>query len=620
MHMPIIDLTLSNDAPTLGIVAPEFISTTIDWWTPSKDNGAWADSSVLTANLSSPKLIGAARALSPYFLRIGGSQADMIIYNISTGTNNKDELLDEACRHNLNHCLTQSRWDEVLNFAEATGARLVFTLAYLRNTRLSDDNDSVYYDQQDWDGSNARMLLEYTAKSKHGELGTLYGVELGNELRHKHKATNITRMVAAYDQLRRIVDETWADLNTSTKPKLMGPACTGSNEFSSLIKFIGPHIDIATYHKYHGKGGNPKLASFATSPDFYAHPKSFASQSSAVQKYMIGNNTTINRNNVNSYPSILWVGEGAMAYNSGREGVTNSFISTAWYAAVLSSLSKTQPVSHSVYCRQALIGGYYELISHKTVDPNPDYWMARLWKQLIGRRAIGPIVSNVRKDSLESSKMFAFGCCKAPGQDELLVHAFCSKENDGNAVFVVINVAKSTQFELNITLGTSRTEYILTPKDNQWNARSVMLNGKGPLKVRDDGSLAVSMEGVLRKNFIKTTHVPPKSILFIETHGAVVKQCFEKKPNESSTNTTIKSTMNVNIDNAARNKTKANHRVHKPSAGNISSHNSRMKHESSELDYYSNSLSTHQTQMSLTFSVGFLALFFSTRYFVRRMR
>jgi heparanase 1 len=75
MHMPIIDLTLSNDAPTLGIVAPEFISTTIDWWTPSKDNGAWADSSVLTANLSSPKLIGAARALSPYFLRIGGSQA-----------------------------------------------------------------------------------------------------------------------------------------------------------------------------------------------------------------------------------------------------------------------------------------------------------------------------------------------------------------------------------------------------------------------------------------------------------------------------------------------------------------------------------------------------------------
>jgi hypothetical protein len=147
-----------------------------------------------------------------------------------------------------------------------------------------------------------------------------------------------------------------------------------------------------------------------------------------------------------------------------------------------------------------------------------------------------------------------------------------------------------------------------------------MLNGKGPLKVRDDGSLAVSMEGVLRKNFIKTTHVPPKSILFIETHGAVVKQCFEKKPNESSTNTTIKSTMNVNIDNAAKNKTKANHRVHKPSAGNISSHNSRMKHESSELDYYSNSLSTHQTQMSLTFSVGFLALFFSTRYFVRRMR
>lgn len=527
---------------------------------------------------------------------------DMIIYNISTGAKNQDELLDQACRHNLNHCLTQSRWDQVLNFAEETGGRIVFTLAYLRHTRLSADKDS--YDQQDWDGSNARLLLNYTANSRHGELGTLYGVELGNELRHKHKATNVTRMVAAYEDLRRIVDETWAKMHANIKPKIMGPACTGSNEFASLIKYIGPHIDIATYHKYHGKGGDSRLATIATRPNFYAHPKSFATQSSAVKKYMIGSNTTTKKNDINSYPSILWVGEGAMAYNSGREGVTNSFISTAWYASLLSSLSKTQPVPHSVYCRQALIGGYYELISHKTMDPNPDYWMARLWKQLVGRRAIVPIVSTVRKDSSEYSKKFSFGCCKAPGQDELLVHAFCSKENDGDVVFVVINVAKSTHYELNITIGTSRTDYILAPKDNQWNSKFVMLNGKGPLKIRDDGSLEVSMEGVLMSKG-KTTNVPPKSVSFVKTHGAFVKQCYEVDSNKNPSNGRIKSPMNGN-DKAARNRTKNNYRAHKTPAYNVSSHASRMKHAS---HYDANFISLHQTLMSTTMSVGFLVLY-----------
>eukprot|EP00978_Attheya_sp_CCMP212_P000629 scaffold1224_cov50-Attheya_sp.AAC.3 len=83
----------------------------------------------------------------------------------------------------------------------------------------------------------------------------------------------------------------------------------------------------------------------------------------------------------NSEKAELWVGEGAMAYNSGRQGVTDSFRGSLWFANLLGALSKTKPVAHRVYFCQVLIGGFYELISHENLNPNPDYWMAYLWKK-----------------------------------------------------------------------------------------------------------------------------------------------------------------------------------------------------------------------------------------------
>ena len=520
----LIDISVSPDAYSLGNVAPEFVSATMDFWPPNAEG--WGNSSVINAQFSA-KLIGIAKALSPFFLRIGGSQADTIIYDFPTGQNTSiDELLSSQCQKNAQHCLTQDRWEEVLDFADESGARIVFTLAYLLHTRDDDGNN----DKHDWDSANAKRLLEYTANSRHGMLGTVYGFELGNELRHKGKSKNVTRMVEAYKDLRSIVDEIWQTNNN--KPFIIGPACTGKSEFSNLLAKLGPFIDIGTYHKYHGGGKDANLPKRARQPSFYAHPMSFASQPKAVVEHM-SNNTV---------EAQLWIGEGAMAYNSGRQGVTNSFVGSLWYADLLGSLAKTQPIQHSVYCRQALIGGYYELVSHETLDPNPDYWVAYLWKSFVGTRAIGPILSSYRVDSLELSSRVTFGCCKRPGQDTLLIHAFCANSgNNGNSkynissgdmVFVVINIDEKSSFDLNITLGTSRSEYVLTPHTNHLTSQKVLLNGQ-PLSIRSDGTLS-DIQGNLNTPYTPA-RIPPKSISFLVSHGSNVDQCSSLKDNGAST-------------------------------------------------------------------------------------
>lgn len=500
-----MELSVSPNAHSLGVVAPEFISSTLDWW-PLGTEG-WGNASVINADLSHPNLVSAARGLSPFFLRVGGSQADEIIYSIPQhNKGNASSTYDlKKCKKNPQKCLTSDRWDEVLDFASRSGARIVFTIAYVRHTRDSEGKN----DQKDWDSSNAKEFIEYTANSIHAKLGTIFGFELGNELRHKGKVTNVTRLVYAYKELRQIVDEIWGkdERKQYHKPNILGPASTGKSETANLVAELGPSLQYVSYHKYHGGGKNPKLTEYARDPSFYSHPVKLSGPGEAVKK--MTNN------------SALWIGEGAMAYNSGRQGVTDSFLGSLWFTNLLGALAKTKPVAHSVYCRQALLGGYYELISHETLIPNPDYWVAYLWKTIVGSKAIGPIHSPQRADSLKLSSQFTFGCCERPGRDSVLIHSFCAKSH-GDVVFVVINISESKAIKLNVPMGEKRTEYLLSPNKDGYESREVLLNGR---LMSIENGLVPEVRGILRERN-EQAHIPPISIAFLVVHGTKVKECL----------------------------------------------------------------------------------------------
>jgi len=221
-----------------------------------------------------------------------------------------------------------------------------------------------------------------------------------------------------------------------------------------------------------------------------------------------------------------------MAYNSGLPGISDSFRGSLWFANLLGALAKTKPLSHGVYCRQSLLGGHYELMSHESMVPNPDYWVAYLWKNLVGTKAVGPIISPERRDSAEISSLITFGCCEKPGKDTVLIHSFCAKSdnhNDGDVVFVVINISESRGINLNITMGGNRTEYTLRPKNAKEGMRSrrVLLNGR-VMSIGSDANLPSVRECGIARVRGDMTHVPPISIAFVVVHGADVGECKRK--------------------------------------------------------------------------------------------
>ena len=69
-------------------VSARFVCANLDWWPADKcDYGRcpWGGASLLHADLSDPLLIAAAKLLSPFYLRLGGSLSDAVTYEEQDG-------------------------------------------------------------------------------------------------------------------------------------------------------------------------------------------------------------------------------------------------------------------------------------------------------------------------------------------------------------------------------------------------------------------------------------------------------------------------------------------------------------------------------------------------------
>lgn len=116
----------------------------------------------------------------------------------------------------------------------------------------------------------------------------------------------------------------------------------------------------------------------------------------------------------------MWVGESAAAWHSGQSGTTNAFISSLWYVDQLGTLATLNHKGifsfHSyinityillVFCRQALVGGYYGLLNWTNLEPTPDYYTGLFWDAYMGT----DVLSIQRDPSAPDVRVYAHCAC-----------------------------------------------------------------------------------------------------------------------------------------------------------------------------------------------------------------
>lgn len=355
-------------------IDPRFLSFSIDisvlvggfWWEGSKGSRRGLGTlRVPPLKLNNEKLNRLTAALTPAFLRVGGSEADKIHY-FNAAPDDADALV-----------LQTHTWDALHAFKERHQLALVFTAKYGLFKRSQHGH---------WHENEITELLKYSRQQDQ----TIDVLELGNELnaywafhglssqpRAEHLATD-------YHRFTEVVKSMFPDC------RIMGP---GSAFWPKLGETIKPFSNITRRFLEASKQQNSTLDVI----DWHYYP--FQSTRSPVRTRAANLRNMLKPKALNDfsrysdqlkswrdefYPHAeLWTGETGSAQCGGQPKLSDRFISCFWWADQLGQAARS---GHSVMIRQSLIGGDYGLIDRLTLKPRPDYWLSWLWKQLMGEQ------------------------------------------------------------------------------------------------------------------------------------------------------------------------------------------------------------------------------------------
>jgi heparanase 1 len=437
-----------------------FVCVTLDYWPSDKYSPnpnahyPWVNSSVFTADLTDPTLRAALSALAPLNLRVGGSLADQITYNVSAASSSTNEfcappLADaSAVQGYTEGCLTGARYTSLHSLCADTGCGLLFGLNGLYGRTPAPSSEELWAGP--WDPSNAEALLRFTKEA--GLSSTLVGIELGNEI---DGAAGISAKIApveyatSFTQLKTLLAEVWPDDDETDdlkqeheirRPMLIGPDSSGFSDSWWYPQFLGnlslqsTELDAITWHLYFLGSGNssdvPQEALNSTylnqlAPKCQKHHatlETYARESGAVD------------DEVPAPMPQFWLGEGGGAYNSGQDGTTNTFLSTFWFADSLGTLAAT---GNDAFCRQALIGGNYALLQRTTSNsftPNPDFYTALLWRTLMGDVVLSAFAQEEESDEGSSVTKSRWAVGGNGTQGDLRAYSHCARADNASAL------------------------------------------------------------------------------------------------------------------------------------------------------------------------------------------
>ncbi|CAD7974850.1 unnamed protein product [Amoebophrya sp. A25] len=279
-------------------------------------------------------------------------------------------------------CLTMAKWTSLLEMCEAANCRILFQLNALYGVQRVDGANNSSLERLPfaghWNPRNAFHLMYHTIhvlKKAH----LLIGFELGNELgpMGMGKSGKPSIFVEHYAQDYRVLRQM---INWFVCPPAWRMFGVASNFdvpwLRSLEQLLKDPLFVFTHHMYSLGSANSSRNELVEGRILNA-----TYLESSVRPV-----ATATRGMLQTFPGTqVWMGEAGGAYGSGAPGVTNDFLSGFWFLDQLATFAGYGQNTH--YCRQTLVGAFYEMVDKATLLPNPDWYVASLFNFLIRKRA-----------------------------------------------------------------------------------------------------------------------------------------------------------------------------------------------------------------------------------------
>ena len=359
--------------------APEYLSFAIDmsqinggkWWNPNAQQVEVGSGTVNARifDFNRPKLDALVRALTPAYLRIGGSESDKAYYDLKT-----DALIASSIPPKYQSVMTRKEWDAVNAFAKRNNLKEVFTLNTGPGSRNADGS---------WNSANAAELMNYSVQQQY----PVAVWELGNELNIFWFVHGFTAQVSIdqYDhdlKAARVLAKQitpsaeFAAQGSAFWPLLGEPLSFFYGYMPSYLAKSNASVDHVSWHFYPQQSRRGPIASRRAFPSRLLDPKNLDEAGYWADKMKQWRDQY-------APGKPIWLGETGNAQFGGEPGLSNVYLGGLWWLDELGLLARKD---HSVVVRQTLSGSDYGMIDDQTLDPRPDYWNSVLWKRLMGTR------------------------------------------------------------------------------------------------------------------------------------------------------------------------------------------------------------------------------------------
>lgn len=432
-----------------------------------------------------PRLRKLAAALAPAYLRIGGTEADEVRYDLAAQPEATEDLV-----------LTRRQLDSVAAFASDAGLRLFMTV----NAGPLDRRDGV------WLGEQAQRLIAYM-----GKRGYPVDVwEFGNEanvfwfthgLGHHLDAAQYSKDLRRFSQLVR---EHFPAARVAATGAFLQPVMgePPPRLLPDLLPLLGSELDVLTWHYYPQQSRRCWSATRRARSGLLLIPEHLA-EFDRLSGYVLG------LRDRHAERAEVWLGETGGAQCGGEPGISDRYESSLWWVDQLGRAARSgQPV----VVRQALAGAHYGMLDSETLEPRPDYWASLLWKRLMGERVLSAEVE---------------------ATERVRVYAHCASQQvglpPGSVTLLLLNLHPTHAVDVQLPGAAGQTVEWYGLSAPGLDSKSVMLNGTR-LELAEGDELP-ELSGAQRQlNDVGEVTLAPASFGYLVLPEAAAKACAAEGP------------------------------------------------------------------------------------------